>query len=91
MYRRSSQCDSPCGGSETVARRTIARCSSGSVRIAGKVQQILPAISVETAVDPSAGSFRYVENGQVCCWPIELEGENDEAGVLMSITAARAG
>jgi hypothetical protein len=40
-------------------------------------------------VDPSAGSFRYVEDCQVCCQPIELEGEVDEAGTLISVTAAR--
>ena len=45
--------------------------------------------SFETAVDPSAGSFRYVEDCQVCCQPIELEGEIDEAGTLLSVTAAR--
>jgi len=45
--------------------------------------------SFETAVDPSAGSFRYVEDCQVCCQPIELEGEVDDAGTLISMTAAR--
>jgi hypothetical protein len=45
--------------------------------------------SFETAVDPSAGSFRYVEDCQVCCQPIELEGEVDVAGTLLSMTAAR--
>ena len=45
--------------------------------------------SFETAVDPSAGSFRYVEDCQVCCQPIELEGEVDEVGTLISMTAAR--
>ena len=45
--------------------------------------------SFETAVDPSAGSFRYVEDCQVCCQPIELAGEIDEAGTLISVTAAR--
>ena len=45
--------------------------------------------SFETAVDTSAGSFRYVEDCQVCCQPIELEGEVDEAGTLISVTAAR--
>ena len=45
--------------------------------------------SFETAVDPSAGSFRYVEDCQVCCQPIELEGEIDDAGTLISVTAAR--
>ena len=45
--------------------------------------------SFETAVDPSAGSFRYIEDCQVCCQPIELAGEVDEAGTLISVTAAR--
>ena len=45
--------------------------------------------SFETAVDPSAGSFRYVEDCQICCQPIELAGEVDEAGTLTSVTAAR--
>ena len=45
--------------------------------------------SFETAVDPSAGSYRYVEDCQVCCQPIELAGEIDEAGTLISVTAAR--
>jgi hypothetical protein len=45
--------------------------------------------SFETAVDPSAGSFRYVEDCQVCCQPIELAGEIDEAGTLISVAATR--
>jgi hypothetical protein len=47
--------------------------------------------SFETAVDPSAGSFRYVEDCQVCCQPIELTGEVDDAGALVEVTATRAG
>ena len=47
--------------------------------------------SFETAVDPSAGSFRYVEDCQVCCQPIELAGEIDENGSLAGLTASRAG
>ena len=43
----------------------------------------------ETAVDLSAGSFRYVEDCQVCCQPIELAGEVDEDGVLVEVTAGR--
>lgn len=45
----------------------------------------------ETAVDLSTGSFSYVEDCQVCCQPIELAGEVDEAGVLVGVTAVRAG
>lgn len=43
----------------------------------------------ETAVDLSAGSFRYVEDCQVCCQPIELAGEVDEDGALLGVTAGR--
>ena len=45
--------------------------------------------SFETAVDLSAGSFRYVEDCQVCCQPIELAGEVDEDGTLVGVTAGR--
>jgi hypothetical protein len=45
----------------------------------------------DTAVDLSAGSFQYVEDCQVCCQPIELAGEVDEDGVLLGVTAGRAG
>ncbi len=47
--------------------------------------------SFETAVDLSAGSFTYVEDCQVCCQPIELAAEVDDAGVLVGVTAGRAG
>ena len=45
--------------------------------------------SFETEVDLSAGPFRYVEDCQVCCQPIELDGEVDEDGVLLGVTAGR--
>jgi hypothetical protein len=45
----------------------------------------------ESAVDLSAGSFTYVEDCQVCCQPIELAGEVDDAGALLGVTASRAG
>jgi hypothetical protein len=45
--------------------------------------------SFETAVDLSAGSFRYVEDCHVCCQPIELAGEVDDDGVLLGVTAER--
>lgn len=45
----------------------------------------------DTAVDFSAGSFRYVEDCQVCCQPIELVGEVDEErGALVSFAAEKA-
>ena len=47
--------------------------------------------SFETAVDLSAGSFTYVEDCQVCCQPIELAGEVDDAGALVGVIANRAG
>lgn len=43
----------------------------------------------ETAVDLSAGSFSYVEDCQVCCQPIELVGEVDDAGALAGVAANR--
>jgi hypothetical protein len=42
-----------------------------------------------TTVDLSAGSFRYVEDCQVCCQPIELAGEVGEDGGLLGVTAGR--
>jgi hypothetical protein len=44
-----------------------------------------------TAVDLSAGSFSYVEDCHVCCQPIELNGEFDESGALVRVSAARSG
>ena len=44
----------------------------------------------ETAVDLSAGSFRYVEDCQVCCQPIELAGEVDATGALARFAARRS-
>jgi hypothetical protein len=45
----------------------------------------------ETQVDLSAGSFSYVEDCQVCCQPIELEGEVGDAGMLVVLRAGRSG
>ena len=45
----------------------------------------------ETLVDLSAGSFSYVEDCQVCCQPIELRGEVDDAGALVGVAAGTAG
>jgi hypothetical protein len=44
----------------------------------------------ETQVDLSAGSFRYVEDCQVCCRPIELAGEVDDTGALSALSAERS-
>ena len=46
--------------------------------------------SFETAVDWSAGSFRYIEDCQVCCQPIELAGEVDDQGSPLGVTATRS-
>jgi hypothetical protein len=45
--------------------------------------------SFDTVVDLSAGAFRYVEDCQVCCQPIELAGEVDVDGALLEVTAGR--
>ena len=42
--------------------------------------------SIDTVMDLSAGSFRYIEDCQVCCQPIDLAGEVDEVGELVSVT-----
>jgi hypothetical protein len=46
--------------------------------------------SFETAVDWSAGAFRYIEDCQVCCQPIELAGEVDDDGAPLRVTATRS-
>jgi hypothetical protein len=45
--------------------------------------------SFETAVDWSAGAFRYIEDCQVCCQPIELAGDVDGDGAPLGVTATR--
>lgn len=45
--------------------------------------------SFETAVDSSAGAFRYIEDCYVCCQPIELAGEVDDDGAPLGVTATR--
>jgi hypothetical protein len=62
---------------------------SGELTQFVKVQCPYCGEDFETAVDLSAGSFRYVEDCQVCCQPIELAGEVDEDGVLLGMTAGR--
>jgi len=47
------------------------------------------AESYETQVDLTAGSFTYVEDCQVCCQPIELFVEVNEAGRLRAVNAQR--
>lgn len=46
--------------------------------------------SIDTLIDLSAGSFRYIEDCQVCCQPIDLAGEVDDDGALSALTADRA-
>ena len=46
--------------------------------------------SFETAVDWSAGAFRYIEDCHVCCQPIELAGNVDDAGAPLGVTATRS-
>ena len=46
--------------------------------------------SIDTLMDLSAGSFRYIEDCQVCCQPIELAGDVDDDGVLVSVMADRS-
>lgn len=46
--------------------------------------------SFETAVDWSAGAFRYIEDCHVCCQPIELAGDVDDAGAPIGVTATRS-
>jgi len=43
----------------------------------------------ETPVDLTGGSFRYIEDCQICCRPIELSGEIGEAGALERCAARR--
>jgi hypothetical protein len=43
----------------------------------------------ETLVDLSAGSASYVEDCQVCCQPIEMQLQVDDAGCLVSLVARR--
>ena len=44
----------------------------------------------EILADLSAGSASYIEDCQVCCQPIELSLEVDDAGALSSLAARRA-
>ena len=46
--------------------------------------------SSETAVDWSAGAFRYIEDCHVCCQPIELAGHVDDDGTPLGVTASRS-
>jgi hypothetical protein len=46
--------------------------------------------TIATLMDLSAGSFRYIEDCQVCCQPIEMTGEVDAEGALLSVSADRS-
>ncbi|MGA0001349.1 MAG: CPXCG motif-containing cysteine-rich protein [Steroidobacteraceae bacterium] len=46
--------------------------------------------TIDTLMDLSAGSFRYIEDCQVCCQPIEMTGEVDAGGALLSVSADRS-
>ena len=41
--------------------------------------------SIDTVMDLSAGSFRHVEDCQVCCQPIELAGEGFGSGPMGTV------
>jgi hypothetical protein len=47
------------------------------------------AETYETQVDLTAGSFVYVEDCQICCQPIELFVEVNDAGQLTGINPQR--
>ena len=74
---------SPCSSPVVRVRRRLLSSSTIQCPYCGE--------TFETAVDLSAGSFTYVEDCQVCCQPIELAGEVDDAGALVGVTANRAG
>ena len=46
--------------------------------------------TIDTVMDLSAGSFRYIEDCQVCCQPIELAGDVDDDGTPLGVTATRS-
>lgn len=46
--------------------------------------------SFETAVDWSAGAFRYIEDCHVCCQPIDLAGDVDDDGAPLGVAATRS-
>jgi hypothetical protein len=60
------------------------RCSRGPL------PDIADGQAIDTGMDLSAGSFRYIEDCQVCCQPIDLAGEVDESGERVGVTAERA-
>ncbi|HXQ63572.1 MAG TPA: CPXCG motif-containing cysteine-rich protein [Steroidobacteraceae bacterium] len=45
--------------------------------------------SFQTLIDLTAGSFSYVEDCQICCQPIELDGRLTEDGALQSLAVRR--
>jgi Cysteine-rich CPXCG len=44
----------------------------------------------DTVADISAGSFQYIEDCEICCQPIELDGTVDDDGALAAVAAKRA-
>jgi hypothetical protein len=72
-----------------------AQCA-GSEPGSGQSTQFVPiqcpycGENFETLADLSAGSANYIEDCQVCCQPIELRLEVDDAGALAGLTARRA-
>jgi hypothetical protein len=46
--------------------------------------------SFDILLDLSAGSASFIEDCQVCCQPIELNLEVDDAGTLAALAARRA-
>ncbi|HTE43555.1 MAG TPA: CPXCG motif-containing cysteine-rich protein [Steroidobacteraceae bacterium] len=54
-----------------------------------KVQCPYCAEQYDTSVDLTAGSFVYVEDCQICCQPIELYVEVNDAGRLRAVNPQR--
>ena len=44
--------------------------------------------SYETAVDPSSGSQRYIEDCAICCRPIEIVMRVDDDGELLDVSTS---
>jgi Cysteine-rich CPXCG len=45
--------------------------------------------SFDTPIDLTAGSFSYIEDCQICCQPIELDGRLSDEGALISLIVRR--
>lgn len=67
----------------------------GAVHDTGEPTQFVPlncpycGESYVTCIDLTSGSCAYVEDCQVCCQPMELVIDLDEADRLLSFTARR--